>query len=631
MQLYTRCFRSFVFPALLLAAATLASTQGAGAQGFPEETPQSQAVAPAAAPAPTAPTKAAKEPKAAKLGQQAPRPPKPPALIDPAGPAVSLESSEALFDIAVALNACGYDNGLEISDPLRARVRGEVEREVQQSAPAREARDKLCVFINQHRLSEARRDLAQYVSLALYLNPPPDLTASVDQQDMPPDATQVVDMLPLLRDFVSAAQLHLVWIANRPAYDDEIAQLHDPLTRMILDTNIYLKMPASTYSGSRFLVVIEPLLSPAETNARVYGTDYVVVASPVNGSIHMQDVRHTYLHYMIEPLLYARASSMDRLLPVLKTVRDAPLDYIYRSDIVSLVIECMIRAIEARTMQTGVVEFKIPADTRRENLPRVQREHDLTVQQASAVREHSVQASMQQGYVLTQYFYDEMRAFENNPESLKEAIGPMVYGMDVDQQTHRAREVHFAEQGEGDVIRRPGTRSLDLAEAKLKQGDADGARSLAQQAIKDHTADTARADYLLALSWLMKGDMESAANDFAETIRLANDPRLLAWSHIYLGRIHDVEEERPEALNEYHTALAVKDGQQDTRSAAEKGIAQPFALPRRARLAEGPGSGDEDNSAAPPAVPGTGPGAGPGTGPGAGMAPPPAQLTQPHL
>ena len=31
---------------------------------------------------------------------------------------------------------------------------------------------------------------------------------------------------------------------------------------MIVDTNVYLKMPANTYSDSRFLVVLEPLLSP---------------------------------------------------------------------------------------------------------------------------------------------------------------------------------------------------------------------------------------------------------------------------------------------------------------------------------------------------------------------------------
>jgi hypothetical protein len=287
------------------------------------------------------------------------RPEKPPAIVDPAGPTVSLQTSEALFYVAVGLNACGYDNGLSASDPIRTHVREQVNQALQQSEAARVARDKLCVFVNQHRLSEnASRDLAQYVSLALYVTPPPELALSVDQDDMPPDSTQVIDILPLLRDFAKAIDLHFIWVSNHTAYDEEITKLHDPLTQMIVNTNVYLKMPASTYSGSRFLVVLEPMLSPVETNARVYGSDYVVVASPVNGVIHMQEARHTYLHYMIEPMLYSRASAMDRLLPILKTVREAPLEFIYRSDIVSLVIESLIRAIEARTMDTDIAEYK---------------------------------------------------------------------------------------------------------------------------------------------------------------------------------------------------------------------------------------------------------------------------------
>ncbi len=526
-----------------------------------------------------------------------PRTPKPPALIDPAGPAVSLESSEALFDIAVALNACGYDAGLAQSDPVRQQVRDQVNLAAQASPAARDARDQLCTFINQHRLFEGSRDLAQYVSLALYLTPPPELSPSVDQEDLPPDATQVMDMLPILRKFAEAAQLHLIWLRFHPAYEAEAAKLHDPLTSMTLNTNLYLKLPTSTYSGSRFLVVLEPMLDPGQTNARVYGSDYVVVAAPVNGTFRsrsgstepsgiggdLHDVRHTYLHYEIEPLLYARASSLDRLLPLLKTVRDAPLDYQYRADIVSLVIECMIRAVEARTMNTGVALFTIPRDAARFDLPRLEHQRDQSIQQAEAVRQQAVHTAMTEGFVLTQYFYGQLASFERNPESLKEAIGPMVYGMDVDAEIHRARQIAFVEQAPGDVIRSPiSNRGLDQAETRLKAGDAEGASKLAQQAIKDHTADPARADYLLGLTWLMKGDMDSAVNDFRETIRLTQDPRLLAWSHIYLGRIADVNDQRPDALAEYKTAMTVRDGQQDTLDAAKKGLVQPFVLPHTA-------------------------------------------------
>ncbi len=552
-----------LFPCLaLLAAATMLPAQ-------------------APVPAPGGKAKAAEQPRA----------PKPPALIDPAGPAISLESSEALFDIAVALNSCGYDAGLAQSDPVRQQVRDAVNTAAQGSAEARDARDELCQFINQHRLSEGSRDLAQYVSMALYLTPPPELAPSAEEEDLPPDATQVVGMLPILRRFADAVQLHLIWLRFHPAYEAETAKLHDPLTGMILNTNTYLKLPTSGYSGSRFLVVLEPMLDPGQTNARVYGSDYVVVASPVDGALRshngngqdntgFHDVRHTYLHYEIEPLLYARASSLDRLLPLLKTVREAPLEYQYRADIVSLTIECMIRAVEARTMDTGVAIFAVPANAARFDLPRLEHQRDLSLQQAEAVRQKAVRTAMAEGFVLTQYFYTQLGQFEHNPESLKEAIGPMVYGMDVDQQVHQAKQIAFVEQAPGDVIRNPVSgRGLDQAESKLKAGDAEGASKLALQAIKDRTADPARADYLLGLTWLMKGDMDSAANDFRETIRLTGDPRLLAWSHIYLGRIADVQEERPDALTEYKTAMTVRDGQQDTLDAAQRGIKEPFTLP----------------------------------------------------
>ncbi|HVT99327.1 MAG TPA: hypothetical protein VHE33_17625, partial [Acidobacteriaceae bacterium] len=108
-----------------------------------------------------------------------------PALIDPAGPDVSLETSEAMFDIGVALNACGYDRGLDDSEPVRKTVRDEVNAAIRSSADAADDRDKLCAFIDQHRTDEPSRNLAQYVSLALYLTPPPQLTPSVEEQDLP--------------------------------------------------------------------------------------------------------------------------------------------------------------------------------------------------------------------------------------------------------------------------------------------------------------------------------------------------------------------------------------------------------------------------------------------------------------
>src|SRR6202789_337907 len=521
-----------------------------------------------------------------------------PALVNAAGPDISLQNSEALFYIAAALNACGCDQGLAVSDPLRQQVREQVNQALQASSDAREAHEHICTFIAQHRLSDTGADLAQYISLALFITPPPDLAPSAQGADLPPDASGVENILPLLRRFAQLVDLHVIWLQVRPQYKKQLGQLHESLTKMVDAAGIYLKTPGGANNGRRFLVVVEPLLDPAQTNARVYGAEYVVVASPVHGTIHMREVRHAYLHYQIEPLLYARATALDRLLPFLKTVHDAPLDYTYRSDVVALTVECMIRAIEARTMDTGVTIYKIPADIRRSDLEGATHQHNASVEAAEAGRRHLVQEDMADGYVLTDYFYNSFAAFEKAPQSFKESIGEMVYGMDVSAELNRAKHTTFNQQSSSDVVLRSPRelRGLDLAEMKLLKGDTDGASALAQQSVADKSGDAARANFILARVAIMQGDVPVAQHAFGETIRLSKDPRMLAWSHIYLGRIYDIQDERDQAVSEYRAALTVRDGQPDTRLAAEKGLKQPYALPQQEHTAPA----DDDAGPQPP-------------------------------
>jgi tetratricopeptide (TPR) repeat protein len=514
-------------------------------------------------------------------------PEKAPSLVDPAGPTISLVSSEPVFLMASTLNACGYDEGLEESGPVRGRVREEINQTLSRSEDARNARDKVCLYIAQHRMTGTERDVAQYISLALYLTPPPELETSVELTEMPPDSTQVVEIVPLLRQFVSAVDLHGIWLAIHHTYDEETEKLHDPLSKMIVSTNLYLKEPASTYSGRRFVVVMEPMLSPRTVNARIYGPDYVVVVSPVNGQIRMNDVRHTYLHYIIEPLLFARANAVDRMQPILKEVREAPLDFRFRSDSVPLAVECLIKAIEARTMDTGVPEFKIPAGVERSDLPRYERERQAYQQKVDAVRQATVRHDMTQGFVLTQYFYDQLALFEKDPASLRDSIGEMVYGMDIDQQVHRAHQIEFDKQADGDVLERSKPRKLeglDLAEARLAAGDVGTASALARQALTVHSdtlssvADNARANFILARTAIMTGHPGEAITRFQTTLATTKEPRLLAWSHIYLGRMLDLDCKRDEALAEYKQALELRDGQQDTRLAAERGVKAAYSV-----------------------------------------------------
>ncbi len=510
---------------------------------------------------------------------------KPGTQPEAAGAAVTLETSEPLFDLAVALNACGYDADLAASNPVRREVRRDVDEAVNASAKARESRDALCTYIRQHTLADRARNIAQYVSLSLFLSP--ELTPSVDETELPPDSTQIVNILPLLRTFNEETRLHVIWLRHRPQYEALVNGLHDPLTRMILNTNIYLRSAVSSYDGRRFLVLLEPMLAPSAVNARIYGPNYVIVTSPSGEdgtNSHMEQIRHTYLHYEVEPMVYARAAAMDRLLPMLKSVADAPLEFTYKSDIVALLAECLIKAIEARTMETGIQRPKRPDTMRlRGDAERYEAEMNLYNREVEAARRRSVDLAMRQGWVLVEYFYGQLSVMERDGISLKDNIGPMVYGMDVDRQRHRAREIAFLPEATHDVVARqvmPPT-GLGLAELKMMQGDATGAEEIAGKALADPHADHAEAHYILARIGVMERQPEEAIAHFEQALATSKNPRTLAWSHIYLGRLYDTAPDRKRAVQEYRAALEVPGSQPDARAAADKGLRAPFALPKR--------------------------------------------------
>jgi len=512
---------------------------------------------------------------------------KAPPTLDPAGPMVSLISAEPIFTVAAALNTCGYDEGLSDSAPVRQKVRDDINQAMAKSEDARAARDKLCLYIAQHRMTGTERDISQYISLALYLTPPPDLEMTEDLADMPPDSTQVAEVVPLLKDFVDKVDLHGIWITVHHSYDEEEDKLHEALTQMVVSTNLYLKIPAAAYNGLRFIVVIEPLLSPSSVNARIYGTDYVVVVSPSHGTIRMTDVRHTYLHFLIDPLLLSRANAIDRTTPVLKVIRDAPLEYRFRSDTVALTIECLIKGIEARTMDTGIPEYKIPSNIDRSQLPIYEEKRQAWQQKVDAVKLATVHHDMTQGFVLTQYFYSQLMEFEKDPASLPDTIGEMVYSMDVDDQVRHAKMLEFDKEADEDVLQRSKPRQLtglDLAEARLADGDVTTATALARQSLIIHddtlqsTADSARANFILARAAILTGHPDQAIDEFQKTLATSKDARLLSWSHIYLGRMLDLDCKRDQALEEYKLALTTRDGALDTRLAAERGVKAAYAV-----------------------------------------------------
>jgi tetratricopeptide (TPR) repeat protein len=481
-----------------------------------------------------------------------------------------LEVSETIFSLAAALNSCGYDSGLESSLPLRHAVRAELQKAVASSPEAATALNTLCEFRREHAPAEAGRDTSQYVSLALDLGEPPTFKPALLEADLPPDAAQVLGVVPLLQKFYKAAGLHTIWQKHQAEYEGAVRQFHDPVANVITETDLYLKLPFSNPGGTRFVVYLEPMLAPGQVNSRNYAENYYLVVSPAKETVperlRLQEIRHTYLHYVLDPLALKHTRSLKKIEPLLNSIQSAPLELSYKYDISLLVNECLIRAIEARTL-TG-------ANPTGSN---------------EKARLAYVQHSVEEGFVLTRYFYEALGPFEKASTGLKDAYGDLLYNISLDREKKRASEVEFASQAAPEVVRaskQPAheEKLLDTAEQRLAGGDTAGAQKLALQVINNPKTDEdpGRALFILARSATLSGDMEGAQNYFDKAIHSAHDPRTLAWSHIYLGRILDIQENRDAALEHYRAALAAGDPTPDTKTAAEKGLAAPYQ-PRRPR------------------------------------------------
>jgi len=123
--------------------------------------------------------------------------------------------------------------------------------------------------------------------------------------------------------------------------------------------------------------------------------------------------------------------------------------------------------------------------------------------------------------------------------------------------------------------------ALTEGERQIAAQDAAGAAATFQRVL-DKAPGQPRALYGLAVAFVLQGKAARAMELFQQIVNAAAtaavgnsqnvasqpDPVALSWSHLYLGRIHDMQGDRDQALQEYRAALAVGDAPPAARTAA---------------------------------------------------------------
>jgi tetratricopeptide (TPR) repeat protein len=470
-------------------------------------------------------------------------------------PRMSVETSQGLFSVMAAINACGYDADLAQSIPLRQQIRGEVLKAAQ-SREAQSGLRRMCAFYEDHQQDNASRTLSNYISLGLNLDDSPKLDLRTKESNLPPDAIFVLGFLPLLQHFSEAANLNAIWQRHRPDYAQLVQSLHKPVNDTLLSTDLYLKRNLSGYLKHEFVIYVEPLAPPSEVNSRNYAEDYCMVISPTSaGAIRLDQVRHTYLHYILDAKVLSRGTTLQRLSPLLDSVKSAPLEDTYRFDMGLLLTESLIKAIEARQLggQKGP------------NKSREQLAWDAT----------------RQGFILTQYFYDKLLPFEGGEVGFDQSYADWLHDINLEQMQKFAATVPFLKSSTPELVRKNQRKEMlvDLAERALASGNFDGAQNYAEQAVQNKE-DQGRALFVMARVAVASGKLNDAQGFFERAAAASGDVKIRGWSHVYLGRILDMKEHRQEAVEHYRAALTAG-GPPELKAAAEKGLQQAYEPPAK--------------------------------------------------
>jgi hypothetical protein len=493
--------------------------------------------------------------------------------------AVSVETRPQLFATLCALDAAGYDSSISTTNQTPGRVQLR-ERMLALQGPAVDA---LRTYYQEHALADAGATFARFVSFALAAGPPPKFAFELRREDLPPDALALEGFNEVLANFYREAQLDQLWQFYQRDYETGVEFYSAPLSEITFTVTSYLREIIKSNSPRSFSLYVEPLAG-RKTNFRNYGDHYELVVSPTHDP-PLEDIRHAFLHFLLDPMAIRYRTEAARASPLLEYAAHAPrLPVEFHDDYSAFFDECLVRAVELRLRHLA------PADLASE-----------------------IDQAENSGYVLVRPIYAGLSGFEKSEPAMSYYLPELIKGIDVAGESRRLRAVKFADAAPA------GEPSLAAASAPISasrpaaSGDpveeylAEGQRQISARNGAAATAsfervlaahpDDLRATYGLAVASALSGKPDRARELFSKVIAASNgppaenapppDPANISWSHIYLGRMYDVEGQRDLAVAEYQAALAVAGAPESARIAAQRGVETGYQTPSRENKSDG--------------------------------------------
>ena len=473
---------------------------------------------------------------------------------------VTVDGSEAMFTVMSALLASGFEANVNATDwsPMRAQLRDRLQH---QEGPAVQV---MRTFYKQHELADPGAMLSRYIWFGLVSGPAPKFEPTLRRDELPPEVIALEGFQEILSNYYKEQKIGELWRQVQSVHAHEIEQMHDTLAQVVFVATGYLREILEPTNPRSFTVVVEPLVGRI-TNVRNFGDHYALVVSGAE-QLETDTVRHAFLHFLLDPLPLQYSHVVAVKLPLFEAAAGAPrLDPALKDDFSSYFAECTVRAVDLklRRMSPGEREAVLDVDD-------------------------------EDGYVLVRPLFKALAKFEESEPAMKLYFPDLVRSIDLAAEQKRVATIKFAPGGLGapsveseSVARRrpvaPTTvpndaeaiAALTEGERRISEKNPRAAEASFQKVLMKYP-DQPRAWYGLGIVAMMEQDGPRAREVFGRLTSgehaATQDPLVLAWSHVHLGTLYDIEGQPDRAKAEFEAAMAVEGAPEKAKEAASKGL-----------------------------------------------------------
>jgi tetratricopeptide (TPR) repeat protein len=467
-----------------------------------------------------------------------------------------LDANVSLFTVMTAINAAGFDADLDSpsNHPLRQKIRDYVAKKNPPSVA------ELKKFYSGH----PNIGFSQYISYALVLDGPPSFHYINTMKELPPDALAAGALSQILERFWQEAELEGIWKEIQPAFEQIFAQYQEPVAQELLRANALLRNPTSGYIGRRFLIYFDIMGPPNQVQTRSYGDDYFIVITPTP-KIPIEDIRHAYLFYVLDPLSLKYSTNIAVKRDLGKYAQIAPaLDEYYKLDFYLLTTACLVKAIETR----------LSADSPEKKMA-------------------GIDQALREGFILTPAFYEQLPVYEKQERSMRIYYPDLIASIDLQAEEKRLAQVKWADRRTSRVVRAASeapkpklsgaAKTLDDAENLYWQKQYDQSREKYNAVLRETESQPvqARAYYGLARIAAVNREFEVSEKLFEKALEMSPETETRAWALVYLGRLSFTGGAPEEAVHYFKQALAIEGAPANARKAAEDGLREVAAKEKK--------------------------------------------------